>query len=101
VIDLDEGDTTVTLKSLTPVRLVKNKFYQRVVEAELRGAPKEELAEILGSRRSRLGIFDGDLDEGELEIGQVAASFKKMQPAHEIVLEIWEEYCSLKRLLQI
>lgn len=100
-IDLHEGDTIVTLKSLTPVRLAKNKFYQRILEAELRGAPKEELAEILGHRRSKLGIFEGDLDEGELEIGQVAASFKKIQPAQEIVSEIWEEYCSLKRSFHV
>lgn len=100
VTHLDEGETTVTLKALAPVRLVKNKFFQLVQQAEFRGASKEELTEILGNRRSRLGIFEGDLDEGELEIGQVASSIKKMQPAEEILLEIWEEYCSLKRIFQ-
>ncbi|MBA4057553.1 MAG: nitronate monooxygenase, partial [Marivirga sp.] len=100
VTHLDEGETVVTLKSLTPVRLVKNKFYQSVQEAEGRGASKEELIEILGKRRSRLGIFEGNLDEGELEIGQVASSIKKIQPAEEILHEIWEEYCSLKRSFQ-
>lgn len=97
---LDEGETILTLKSLTPVRLVKNKFFQRVQEAESRGATKQELMEILGSRRSKLGIFEGDLEEGELEIGQVASSIKRRQPAEEILLEIWEEYCSLKRSFQ-
>ncbi len=97
---LAEGETILTLKSLTPVRLVKNKFFQRIQEAESRGASKEELREILGNRRSKLGIFEGDLEEGELEIGQVASSIKRRQPAKEIVLEIWEQYCSLKRSLQ-
>lgn len=97
IISLKEGDTAVTLKSLTPVRLVKNQFYQRVIDAEQRGATRQELFEILGTRRSKLGIFEGDLDEGELEIGQVAA--KKIQPAKDILLEIWEEYRSLKKSL--
>jgi enoyl-[acyl-carrier protein] reductase II len=100
ITHLDEGETTVTLKLLTPVRLVKNKFYQNVLQAELRGASKEDLAEILGSRRSRLGIFEGDLEEGELEIGQVASTIRKIQPAKEILLEIWDEYCSLKNQLR-
>jgi len=87
-----EGDTVLTLKQLTPVRLVKNAFYDRVLEAELRGATKDELAFMVGKRRSKLGIFDGDLDEGELEIGQVAAGVKEIKPAGQIVEELWREY---------
>ena len=87
-----EGDTVLTLKQLTPVRLIKNEFYDRVAEAELRGASKEELVELLGKRRSKLGIFDGDLDEGELEIGQIAAAIRAIKPAAQIVAELWQEY---------
>lgn len=96
VKDSEEGDTVLTLKQLTPVRLLKNKFYQRVVEAELRGATKEELVEILGKRRSRLGIFEGNLDEGELEIGQIAAAIRKIKSAREIVEDLWNEYEAAK-----
>ena len=87
-----EGDTVLTLKQLTPVRLIKNEFYERVAEAELRGASKDELIELLGKRRSKLGIFDGDLDEGELEIGQIAAAIRAIKPAAQIVAELWQEY---------
>jgi len=92
----EEGDTVLTLKQLTPVRLLKNTFYNRVVEAELRGASKEELVTLLGKRRSKLGIFDGDLDEGELEIGQIAAAIRANKPASEIVEELWRDYRSAK-----
>lgn len=88
----DEGQTVLTMKQLTPVRLLKNKFYQKINEAELRGATKDELLEILGTRRARRGIFEGDLDEGELEIGQVSAAIRNVQAASEIVNEIWNEY---------
>lgn len=87
-----EGDTILTLKQLTPVRMIRNKFYERVAEAEQRGASKEELAAILGKRRSKLGIFDGDLEEGELEIGQVAATIREIKPAAQIVDELWKSY---------
>lgn len=93
----DEGETTVTMRQLTPVRLLKNKFYEKIKNAELTGASKEELLELLGKRRAKQGIFEGDLDEGELEIGQISASIKKIQPAKDIVEEIWEEYCTLKK----
>lgn len=92
----EEGDTVLTLKQLTPVRLLKNTFYNRVVEAELRGASKEELVTLLGKRRSKLGIFDGDLDEGELEIGQIAAAIRANKSASEIVEELWRDYRSAK-----
>jgi len=97
IIHSNEGDTVVTLKQLTPVRLIKNKFYQKVQEAEWRGASKEELDGLLGKRRSKTGIFEGDLDEGELEIGQVSAALKKIETAAEIVKNVWEEYGLLKR----
>lgn len=97
VTDSAEGDTILTLKQLTPVRLIRNKFYSQVEEAEKRGANVEELRLILGSRRSKLGIFEGDLEEGELEIGQVSAAIKRIQPAADIVKEIWDEYTQLKK----
>lgn len=97
IIQSNEGDTVVTLKQLTPVRLIKNKFYQKVQEAEWRGASKEELDGLLGKRRSKTGIFEGDLDEGELEIGQVSAALKKIETAAEIVKSVWEEYGVLKK----
>ena len=96
VAEAKEGDTILTMKQLTPVRMIKNKFYQAIDEAEKRGASVEELRELLGNRRSKLGIFQGDLEEGELEIGQVSAAVKRIQPAAEIVKEIWEEYNRLK-----
>lgn len=92
VINSAEGDTVLTLKQLTPVRLIKNPFYDRVAAAELRGASREELAAILGKRRSKLGIFDGDLEQGELEIGQVSAAIKEVKPAATIVRALWQEY---------
>jgi enoyl-[acyl-carrier protein] reductase II len=97
IIQSNEGDTVVTLKQLTPVRLIKNKFYQKVQEAEWRGASKEELDGLLGKRRSKTGIFEGDLDEGELEIGQVSAALRKIETAAEIVKSVLEEYESLKK----
>ncbi|AYB30640.1 NAD(P)H-dependent flavin oxidoreductase [Chryseolinea soli] len=99
IIQSNEGDTVVTLKQLTPVRLIKNKFYLKVQEAEWRGASKEELDGLLGKRRSKTGIFEGDLDEGELEIGQVSAALKKIETAAEIVKSVWEEYGLLKKSL--
>ncbi|QSE98007.1 NAD(P)H-dependent flavin oxidoreductase [Fulvivirga lutea] len=96
VINSEEGDTVLTLKKLAPVRLIKNEFYDQVKAAEERGASPEELKSILGSRRSKLGIFEGDLKEGELEIGQISAYIKKVKSAKDIVDEIWEEYQQLK-----
>ncbi len=87
-----EGDTILTLKQLMPVRLIKNRFFQRVQEAEQRGATVSELQQLLGKGRSKKGIFEGDLDEGELEIGQVAALVKAILPAGEIVRNVWQEF---------
>lgn len=99
ITELQEGDTILSLKQLTPVRMVKNKFFERVHAAELRGASKEELHQLLGKRRSKLGIFDGDVDEGELEIGQVSSCIKAIQPASEILLQMWHEYEGIKKIL--
>ena len=99
VTELTEGDTLLTLKQLTPVRMIKNKFFQQVQEAEFRGASKEELHQLLGKRRAKLGIFEGNTEEGELEIGQVSSAIRKIQPASEILNELWREYEALKKTL--
>lgn len=92
VIQAQEGDTQLSLKQLTPVRLLKNKFYQQVQEAEQRCASVEELKQLLGRGRAKKGMFEGDMDEGELEIGQVSALVREIRPAAEIVREIWSEF---------
>jgi enoyl-[acyl-carrier protein] reductase II len=92
VIQAQEGETQLVLKQLTPVRLMKNKFYKQVQEAEERGAPKEELHLLLGRARAKKGMFEGDLDEGELEIGQVSAMLDDILPAATIVHNVWEEF---------
>jgi enoyl-[acyl-carrier protein] reductase II len=92
IINSNEGDTQLTLKQLTPVRLIKNKFFQEVDAAEKRGATKEELSALLGRARAKKGMFEGDLDEGELEIGQVSAQIKEIQPAAAVLEELWSEF---------
>jgi len=99
LINLGEGETILTMKQLTPVRLIKNKFYQQIAEAEREGSPADELKKIIGKGRARKGIFEGDLDEGELEIGQAASYIKSIKPAAEILLEIWNEYEVAKKTL--
>ena len=99
IINLNEGDTSLSLKSLTPVRLIKNKFYEQVADAENRGASIEELKMLLGRGRAKKGMFEGDLEEGELEVGQVSALLDKIQSAAEVVEEIWKEYCECKEKL--
>ncbi len=99
VLETNEGDTVLAMKQLTPVRLIKNKFGQQVLEAERKGASAETLQQLLGNRRAKRGIFEGDLDEGELEIGQVSAAIKKVLPAADIVEEIWNEYNRLKETI--
>ncbi len=79
VIDAAEGDTMLALKQLTPVRMIKNQFYQSVLDAELAGSNKEALALLLGKRRAKNGMFEGDLEEGELEIEQISAGIMKIQ----------------------
>jgi len=92
IIESNEGDTVLTLKRLVPVRILKNEFYKKVQEAEERGASVEELKELLGRARAKHGMFEGDMEEGELEIGQIAAAIKEIQPVNEIVKEIMEEF---------
>ena len=99
IVESKEGDTILTLKQLTPVRMIKNKFYKQVYEAEQRGAHPKELEMLLGHRRSKLGIFEGDLDEGELEIGQVSAAINRIQSASEILQDIWTGYTMLKKAM--
>ena len=101
IIHAEEGETMLTLKKLTPVRMIKNRFFQQVQEAEARGAEIGELQALLGSRRAKKGIFEGDLEEGELEIGQVSAGIRHIQSAAEIVNEIWSQYLTLKKSLCI
>jgi enoyl-[acyl-carrier protein] reductase II len=92
VINSAEGDTVLTMKQLTPVRLIKNKFFQQIQEAEWHGATQDELKAILGRARAKKGMFEGDLDEGELEIGQASALLKEILPAGTIVKKIWQEF---------
>ncbi len=99
IINSSEGDTILTLKQLTPVRMIKNKFYAEVAEAEARGATPDELKILLGRARSKKGMFEGNLEEGELEIGQVSATVKKIMPAADVVKEIWEEFLETKKKL--
>jgi len=82
----------LSLKKLTPVRLLHNKFFEQVQAAEERGASAEELSQLLGKGRARKGMFEGDLEEGELEIGQVSALFDSIEPAQQIVNAIWQEF---------
>jgi len=105
VIHAAEGDTKLSLKQLTPVRLLKNAFYEAVQEAEIRGASKEELLQLLGRARAKKGMFEGDLEQGELEIGQVSALIDELKPAGEIVTELWENFAkameSVRRMMAI
>lgn len=100
IINNAEGNTELVMKNLTPVRLVKNKFYQQIKDAETRGASNEEITQILGRGRAKKGMFEGDLNEGELEIGQASALIKSIQPAADIVNEIWTECINEAKKLQ-
>lgn len=102
VVDAKEGDTQLSMKKTIPVRLLKNQFYKAIHEAENNGATAEELLKILGKARAKKGMFEGDLNEGELEIGQVCALINNIKPAAEIVEEIWNEFSiALKNPLQV
>lgn len=92
VINSSEGDTIVTLKELTPVRIIKNKFYETIAGAQQKGATVSELKELMGKGRAKKGIFEGDTVEGELEIGEVSASLHEILPAEIIVRNVWSEF---------
>ena len=92
VVNTPEGDTQLTLKELTPVRLIKNEFYAQLQAAYEAGANREELTKLLGRGRAKKGMFEGDLQEGELEIGQVSGLIKEIIPAAQVVEEMMKEF---------
>ena len=92
VVRSTEGDTQLSLKKIVPVRLLKNAFFDAVQQAEKQGADEDTLTALLGKGRAKKGMFEGDLQEGELEIGQVSALIKNIQPAAEIMAEIWTDF---------
>ena len=92
VIDAKDGSTQLSLKKLTPVRLIKNKFWEQIAAAEMGGASSEVLAQMLGRARAKKGMFEGDLEEGELEIGQISGYINEIKPAAQVVNEIVSEY---------
>jgi enoyl-[acyl-carrier protein] reductase II len=104
VLAAKEGDTKLSMKKLVPVRLLKNKFFQEVEALENRGAEGGELLELLGRARAKKGMFEGDMEDGELEIGQISGYIDAMKPAGDIVREIAEEFnstCSRLGLLKL
>ena len=102
IIQAKEGDTQLTLKQLTPVRLIKNKFFDEVIQAEQSGASIEELKNLLGKARAKKGMFEGDLIDGELEIGQVSAYINEIKSAAEVVNEIYSDFKSvIKKISQL
>lgn len=102
IVDAGDGDTYLTLKKLVPVRLIRNEFFTKIHQACLDGKSKEELSEILGRGRSKLGMFEGDLNQGELEIGQVVANISKVRPVANIINELVDEFnCVLSEMKNI
>ena len=91
-ITLDEGDTILSLKKRSPTRLIRNEFYRQVEQAENAGASAEEIAQLLGRGRAKRGIFEGELDEGELEIGQAASMIRTVEPVGQIMAQMIAEY---------
>ncbi|RDC57084.1 nitronate monooxygenase [Pedobacter chinensis] len=102
IISSVEGDTKLAMKKLVPVRLLKNDFADAVAQAEAEGADRIQLTALLGRARAKLGMFEGDTENGELEIGQVSAMLKEIKPARLILEEIWQEFIQEKdRLLNL
>lgn len=99
IVEAKDGETKLVMKKVVPVRLIKNKFYQQVQKAEDSGYTVEKLKDLLGKARAKRGMFEGDLDEGELEIGQVSADIHKIKSAEEIILDIISEYKKIKNEL--
>ena len=100
VIDAQEGETTLTLKELAPVRLLKNKFYEDVSALYKSNPTAQQLKELLGRARAKKGMFEGDLDEGELEIGQISGLIHEIKPAAEIVEEIIADFALAQNEMQ-
>ncbi len=100
IVEAKDGDTKLTLKQIVPVRLIRNKFLTQVEELEQRGASVEEIKTLLGHGRAKLGMFEGNPDEGELEIGQVSALINEIKPAGQIIREMMEEFEAAKKELQ-
>jgi enoyl-[acyl-carrier protein] reductase II len=96
IIETGEGDTQLTLKELAPVRLIKNKFYNDLQELYAKCPTKEDLEELLGKRRAKRGMFEGDLVEGELEIGQIAGLIHDIKPVGDIIKEVIAEFEMMK-----
>ncbi len=96
IINASEGDTKLQLKKLVPVRLLKNEFADQIAQAEASGADTEMLMQILGRARAKLGMFEGNMKEGELEIGQVSAMLQEIKPARAILEEIWQGFLSAR-----
>ncbi len=99
IISAKEGDTVLTLKKLTPVRLLRNKFFDEISNAQASGAGIAELSNLLGKGRAKLGMFEGDIDDGELEIGQVSAMINEIQPASQVIHDMVSEYTEIKNKL--
>jgi len=99
ILDAKEGDTLLSMKKLTPVRLLKNEFFNNVKAAEESGADNESLKTLLGRGRAKKGMFEGDMAQGELEVGQVSAIIDKIMPAADVVAEIWDEFQATKKEL--
>lgn len=95
VAEAREGDTMLVMKRLTPVRLLKNSFFEAVQAYEMKGETDESLSTLLGTGRAKKGMFEGDLQEGELEIGQVSGLINEIKPAGEIVGDVWREFISV------
>ena len=101
VIAIGEGETQLTLKELAPVRLIKNKFYNDIQDLYTKGATVEELNQLLGRARAKRGMFEGDLEEGELEIGQVSAIIHDIKPAKNIIVDMMQEFGAAKKRVAI
>ena len=99
---LEEGDTMLTLKLISPTRLVKNDLYCRIMQAESEGAAVEDLRRILGQAAAKRGIFEGDINNGELEIGQIASAVKTIRPVSEVMQQLDDEFEAAKaRIMQL
>ena len=99
IVRIKEGGTQLTLKELAPVRLVKNKFYDEIQELYKRNPTKEQIKELLGRARAKKGMFEGDLDSGELEIGQIAGLIDEIKSVNEVFYDIIQEYNTVKSLI--